>query len=234
MRSGAVVVAAGRGQRLGRSQNKALVALGGRPLLFHALERFAEVEAILEIVLVVHPDDYRTLADGENGRELERLRVTRIVEGGARRQDSVLEGLRALSASCEGALVHDAARPFVSPRLIERLARGLKADAAVIPSVPVRSTVKMVADHVIVRTVRRDDLWLAQTPQCCRRDLLISCLEDASAAGLELTDEAQALESYGYRARVVEDSPWNIKITTPQDLELAELLLPRRPWEYLP
>ncbi|MEE9392152.1 MAG: 2-C-methyl-D-erythritol 4-phosphate cytidylyltransferase [Planctomycetota bacterium] len=233
MDCGVVVVAAGTGKRLGRSENKAMVQLGDRPLLFHCLERFAAVKEVKEIVLVVHADDRAELSEGRNQELLHEFGVERMVEGGARRQDSVLNGLYALSSKLsEGAMIHDAARPFVSPGLVSVLAKSLSKNAGIVPAIRAMSTVKRVGqDEFVSRTENRKDFWLAQTPQVARRDILIDCLERVDRESLAVTDDAQALESCGFRVKVIEDSRWNFKITTPEDLALAELVLKQRPWE---
>ncbi|MEZ6194781.1 MAG: 2-C-methyl-D-erythritol 4-phosphate cytidylyltransferase [Planctomycetota bacterium] len=233
MKTGVVIVAAGRGERLGYDLRKAMVPLGDRPLLVHAVDRFAEArDLVAEIVLVVHDDDREPLTRGTWSAHLAAQGVTHLVEGGARRQDSVLNGLRALSRDCEAALVHDAARPFCSPGVVRRLVASLASSAGSIPTVPVTSTVKRITcDEIVAGTVDRRELRLAQTPQAARREILVEALERAEREGRDVTDEAQALESAGHKVAVVEDSPWNFKITTPDDLRLAELVLERRLWE---
>lgn len=229
MRAGTVIVAAGRGERLGAAVHKALVPLGGKPLLFHAVERFAAAsEDVAEIVLVLHPADLPAIEHSPEGDELRRLGVTRFVAGGERRQDSVLNGIRALGEDCDAVLVHDAARPFCSPGLIRRLVAALNLVPGAVPVVPVTSTVKRVgADGCVGETVDRSALRLAQTPQAGRRAELSAALTSATT----VTDEAQALEAAGHAVALVDDSPWNFKITTPADLRLAELVLEHDLWK---
>ncbi|MCB9831078.1 MAG: 2-C-methyl-D-erythritol 4-phosphate cytidylyltransferase [Planctomycetes bacterium] len=231
MRLGLVIVAAGVGERLGQGRHKALVPVGGRPMLLRCAEIFSSIPAVEERVLVVHADDLDALEDGELGRELRRYGAWRVVPGGARRQDSVLAGLRALGEAIEGALVHDAARPFVSRATIEALGRALEDAVGAVPVVPVASTVKRIGDGGrVVETLPRASLRLAQTPQAGRRRELIAALEAAAELGLEVTDDVAALEHLGHQVIAIPDSPWNFKVTTPQDLVLAELVAREGLW----
>ncbi len=157
---------------------------------------------------MVHDGDRE--ADHRNlGQHLIEQGVTHVVEGGARRQDSVLNGLRAVSRSCGAVLVSDAARPFCSAGLIRRLISRLATSAGAIPTAAtVTSTVKMITcDDLVARTVDRSELRLAQTPQAARREALIDALERAEKEVCEVTDESQALESIGHKVASVEDSP---------------------------
>lgn len=228
MRAGVVIVAAGRGERLGHLLRKAMVPVRGRPMVLRAAEAFAAVADVVETVLVMHAAD-RDALRAEWGDALEALGTVRFTEGGARRQDSVMRGLAALGEECEAALVHDAARPFVSADLVRRMLAALDDHAAVVPVVPATSTVKRVAGGRVVETVPRSELRLAQTPQGARRLALIAALEETERRGIGVTDDAQAMELAGHTVAVVEDSPSNFKVTTPEDLEVAEILAAR--WE---
>jgi 2-C-methyl-D-erythritol 4-phosphate cytidylyltransferase len=229
MRAGIVIVAAGKGERLGAAVHKALVPLGDRPLLHHAVSRFAEAgEVVAEMALVLHPDDLEGIASGPEGAALRELGVRHFVPGGARRQDSVLSGIRALGKDCEVVLVHDAARPFCRPSLVRDLIAALERTPGAVPVVPVTSTVKRAAaGQLVAETVDRSELRLAQTPQAGRRRELTAALESA----LDVTDESQALEAAGHAVSLVPDSPWNFKITTPADLRLAELVWAHDLWK---
>lgn len=219
---GVVVAAAGEGTRMGGTVRKPLRALGGRPILARALDAFARIPGIRARVAVVHPRDLdrapRTV--GRSGRGV------RFVAGGERRQDSVLAGLRALPLSCTHALVHDAARPLVSAAAIRRvMAAALRSGAASL-ALPLKDTPKRDDGRGrILKTVPREGLWRAQTPQAFRRGLLLRALERASRLGVEVTDEAQAVERLGVRVALVPGEETNLKITTPGDLRIAEALL---------
>jgi 2-C-methyl-D-erythritol 4-phosphate cytidylyltransferase len=226
-RAGLIVVAAGTGRRLGAERHKALVMLGGEPLVLHALRRLLTLPQLAPAVLVGHPDDRDALAG-----LLETLpRPVRLVDGGARRQDSVAAGLAALGEGedvPEVVLVHDAARPFVPlaplPALIA-LAREL---GAALLAVPLADTVKQACDGDggrSLRTVPREDLRAAQTPQAFRRVELLRELARAEREGRSVTDEAGLFEVAGLDVGFVEGSPLNFKVTTQQDLRLAEGVL---------
>jgi 2-C-methyl-D-erythritol 4-phosphate cytidylyltransferase len=212
-------VAAGRGLRMGGA-DKLLAPLAGRPFLAHTLAAFQACAAVGRVVLVIAPerlDDGRRLVR-EGGFD----KVTAVCAGGERRQDSVRAGLEALGP-CEWVVVHDGARPLVTARLIEEGLAAARETGAAICAVPVSDTIKEVAaSGEVERTVRREGLWLVQTPQVFRYDLL---LEAHRQARIEATDDAALVEAMGGRVRVYMGSPRNIKVTTPEDLALAEALV---------
>lgn len=219
MKIAAVIVAGGKGTRLGALLPKAFVSLGGKPLYQHSLETFLKHPAVAEVVLVLP----------ENAPARPLMANVRIVPGGTRRQDSVCNGLLALGSDVEGVLVHDAARPFVSSALIDRLAAELKAGRNAIAALPVSDTIKEVAGEKIIRTVDRQTLWQAQTPQA----FIVSQLKEAFAVAAqqrweEATDESFLIEKLGGTVHVVEGDAQNLKITTAADLELAEAILRNR------
>jgi len=214
----ALIVAAGRGERLGDARPKALVELAGRPLLQWSIDALQAVEGIETIVVALPggtPAPSGVIA----------------VEGGAVRSDSVR---RALAAAPLGdpVLVHDAARPLLTAELAERVISALLEDpaaGAAIAAAPVTDTVKRVGDGGVVReTLDRGELWAVQTPQVFRRGALESALDVAPDVLAQATDDASLLERAGGRVIVVDSSPENLKVTTPLDLELAEMLLARR------
>ena len=222
---GIVIVAAGRGERLGHRLRKAMVPLGGRPLVQHSAETFSQIEEVSALVCVSHTEDHQALREALPAGTL-------FCEGGARRQDSVRLGLDALPAEIDRVMVHDAARPFISRDTVLALARALEKGEGAVPATPMTSTVKRVdADGRILETVPREALRAAQTPQAARRKALCDALDAASSAGVEVTDEMQALERAGLNVAVVDGSPWNFKVTTPEDLRLAEWCQRERPWE---
>lgn len=221
----AVIVAAGRGIRLGSDRPKALVPLAGRSLLQRSAERLCSTNAIDELVLVVppgHADDPTVLA------AMDAVIATGtpclVVEGGAERQESVLRGVtRSQAGDHRLVMIHDAARPMVSREDVKRtLDRAAETGAALLAH-PATDTVKQVSDDLRVeRTLNRRDVWLAQTPQVFRRRQLIEALEAAASCGITLTDSASALERHGVAVTLVEASAPNPKITTAWDLERAE------------
>ncbi len=222
MNAAAIVVAAGRGERLAAGVPKAFIALAGRSLLAHALVPLAAHPEIAEIVAVVPADrsaHAERILDAVRGAKRRCLSVV----GGRERQDSVRAGLEAISATCDVILVHDAARPFASAALVGECLRVAAEKGAVIAALPARDTVKEVgADGAVARTLERHRLWLVQTPQAFRADLLREAHARALRDGVVATDDAALLESYGTRVWVVPGEAANVKITTPEDLEWAE------------
>jgi 2-C-methyl-D-erythritol 4-phosphate cytidylyltransferase len=218
----AVVVAAGRSQRMGF--DKLLTPLGGRPLLLHTLERLMQTEVPAEVVLVVRPDSQKEMeAVIEPLRD--KLRI-RLVEGGAQRQDSVYAGLKAVADSSEFVMVHDAARPFVTKELVDIVLNAAKASDAAVCGAPCSDTLKEVAeDGLVVRTVERARLWTVQTPQIFRTRLLRECYEAALATGEIFTDDTAVVERAGHPVRIVLYHGVNMKVTTPADWAIAEALL---------
>jgi 2-C-methyl-D-erythritol 4-phosphate cytidylyltransferase len=215
----AIVLAAGRGTRLGASQPKAYLPLRGKSIISYSLEAFSRCPLISELVVVIHPDDT------ERARHVLKLeKPVRVVYGGAQRQDSALAGVRA--ASGDFVLVHDAARPLVSLGLIERVIAAMKTHGAAVPALPVADSLKRVSEGFIIADVDRAELFSAQTPQGFARELLLEVLEHACAQGRYFTDEAGVLLAMStVRAKVVPGEAQNIKITTEADLQLAERLL---------
>jgi len=221
MRIAALVLAAGRGERLGARLPKALLALAGRPLLLHAIEALgacAELEAIVPVV---------PSAELARCAELvrDRPRVWAPVAGGAERQDSMRAGLAALPPDVELVAVHDAARPLVRPGDVSAVVAAARDHGAALLAVPLRDTLKRVRDGQVAETLPRVACWAAQTPQVFRADWLREALSKAEADGFQGTDDAQLVERLGIAVRVVEGDPRNLKITWPEDLEIAEALL---------
>jgi 2-C-methyl-D-erythritol 4-phosphate cytidylyltransferase len=218
----AVLVAAGRGERMGAGRAKAFLPLAGRALLLRAAEAFEAAPEVAAIVAVVPADEQRAARD-----LLAPLRkVTAVVAGGATRQDSVRAGLEALPSAFDGiVLVHDAARALIEPALIASVVRAAAETGAAIPVLPLVDTIKRVRDGAVGETLDRSELAAAQTPQGVRRALLQEALDEAARKGITVTDEAMAVEHLGRRVAAVVGSPRNLKITTPHDLRWAELLL---------
>jgi len=223
----AVVPAAGRGERMG--QRKALLKLAGRPMLLHTLERLMAARGCTEVVIAVHPDDLECFTSEWADRLRKEFRVSAIVPGGEYRQQSVLAALEATRAEADLILIHDAARPLVQPQLIEQVAARAAQTGAAIAAVPSVATVKEVnADGRILSTPPRESLWLAQTPQGFRRELILRAHRRAQDEGFLGTDDALLVERMGVPVVIVEDSAENLKITTPADLVVAEVILKRQ------
>jgi 2-C-methyl-D-erythritol 4-phosphate cytidylyltransferase len=218
---GAIVAAAGPGTRLGRGA-KALVELNGRTALARVVELFLALDEITRVV-VVGPPARLELAE----REVEALRPRKPVivrPGGDTRQHSVRAGLKALEG-CEYVLVHDAARPMASAALVRRVIAAAVQTGAAIPGVPPRDAVKRVEGGRVVESLDRSRLVLAQTPQGFRYALLERAHFQAADAGLVGDDDAQLVAAAGHPVTVVPGEPTNVKLTTPEDMEVLEALL---------
>jgi 2-C-methyl-D-erythritol 4-phosphate cytidylyltransferase len=218
---GAVVVAAGRGTRMGAADRKTFLPLAGKPVVVHALEAL-EAAGVAEIVLVAAAED----AERAEAlcREYGLSAVRRVVPGGAERPHSVREGLLALGA--EWAIVHDGARPLVAPGVIRRCVEAARRAGGAVAAVPVKDTIKLAdAAGMVEATPDRSRLWAVQTPQVFRRADLLRAIDAALADGFVATDDASAAERLGIPVQLVMGDYRNIKITTPEDLELAELWL---------
>ena len=219
MSVGALLLCAGRGARLGRAQEKALVPAAGKALFVWSLETLERVPAVDCIVLVGPVSKLKgALSADHEGK------IAAVVDGGRERQDSVAAGLRALPERCRHVAVHDSARPLVSAELVARvIADGLEHGAAV-PAVPLPDTLKRATLHTVDATIPRAGLGCAQTPQVFRRDWL----EDAHAqAQGKATDDAALVEALGHAVHLTEGDAVNFKVTTARDLELAEAWLRR-------
>lgn len=214
-----LIVAAGRGVRAGGGVPKQYRPLGGRPLLAHAVAAFAKHPRIARIQVVIDPED-RALYDAA----VEGYTLPEPVAGGARRQDSARHGLLALKENPPDlVLIHDAARPFVDEDVITRVLDALADHDGAIPALAASDTLKRAENGLIVETVARDGLFGAQTPQGFRFGAI--CEAHAFAAGKALTDDAAVAEVAGLSVALVEGSPDNIKLTSPEDFLRAERML---------
>ncbi|MGH7743122.1 MAG: 2-C-methyl-D-erythritol 4-phosphate cytidylyltransferase [Candidatus Eiseniibacteriota bacterium] len=227
MSVGAILLCAGRGERLALGVPKALASLAGRPLFSHALETL-ERSAVIETIVVVGPS--RALRESLAACGFAPAKVTAWAEGGRERQHSVARGLAALPPECDLVVVHDAARALLSAALLARVVGDARVHGAAIAAMPLEDTLKRATLEVIDDTVPRAGLWRAQTPQAFRRDLL----EAAHAAAAEsrapvATDDSVLVEALGTRVRLTHGEAINFKITTPEDLRLAEAALLGRP-----
>jgi 2-C-methyl-D-erythritol 4-phosphate cytidylyltransferase len=213
---GAIIVAAGQSLRMG-GYDKMLAPLAGQPLLLHSVRAFATCAAVDTVVVV---------ASAANEEEIRSLTaaipaVRGVVRGGSRRRDSVRAGLEALP-DCDYVIIHDGARPFVTRELIEAALAGARATGAALCALPVTDTVKREEANGLVRaTLSREGLWLAQTPQAFRRDLLVRA---HAVADIDATDDAALVEILGEPVRLVPGSARNLKVTTADDLALASAI----------
>jgi 2-C-methyl-D-erythritol 4-phosphate cytidylyltransferase len=218
----AILVAAGRGERMGAAQPKAFLPLAGESLLLRSARAFDQTKAVDAIIVVVPAGSEEATQD----LLMPIAKLHTVIPGGARRQDSVLAGLKSIPPAFEGVvLVHDAARPFVTVALIEEVVREARGQGAALPVLDLVDTIKRVRGGRVVETLDRTTLGAAQTPQGFRFRLLLRAYEEAFRADTLLTDEAMAVERLGASVVAVKGSVHNRKLTTPADLVWAEQLL---------
>lgn len=219
-----IIPAAGSGTRLGAPEPKAWTLLGARPLLSYALETFRHHPGVSEIILVVGAAEMeRALALLATGPD---HLSEKVVLGGAERQESVWLGLQEVDPDAEMVLIHDAARPFISSTVIDRCVETIRNYGAAVVSHRLADTVKQVdTDNIIRATIPRETLWGAQTPQGFRTGLIMDAYQQARAEKWIVTDDAALVEKTGHAVRIVEGEVMNFKITTPEDLAMAERLL---------
>ena len=217
---GAVILAAGSASRMG-GIDKVMAELGGEPMIRRTVRAFQTCDAVAEIVIVTREDLIQPIA--ELCREYPK--VISVVAGGSSRQASVGKGLNALSREMKLAAVHDGARPLISWQLIDCCIRAANTYGAAAPAVPVKDTIKTVEGGIVVNTPERAKLRAAQTPQVFDLDLLKGALVKAEQDGAEVTDDCSAVERLGMKIKIVEGDERNLKVTTPMDLKIAELLL---------
>jgi 2-C-methyl-D-erythritol 4-phosphate cytidylyltransferase len=229
-RNVAIIVAGGDGTRLGREGGKQLAVVAGMPVLGHTIAAFEACAAVDAIVVVAHPSrvgEYTAVVRQSGARKVES-----IVPGGETRQDSVANGLVVVGQSADIIIVHDGARPLVTPALIEETIRGLVEDASASGAIvghPSYDTVKSVVEEGYVETTEdRERLWLVQTPQVFRAVVLRDAYARAAAEGFRGTDDASIVERTGGRIRLILGPRDNIKVTVPEDLVVVERLLAER------
>jgi len=223
MRTQVIIPAAGSGVRLGANVPKPLILLKGKEILVYSLEVFEQAAAIEGIVIVApaeHCVEFETVVKKYNFKK-----PIRVIAGGKTRSESVSNGLSTIDPNTDYVLIHDAARPLVSLKLVEDSIRACHESKAIVVAVPVKSTIKrtdpMTRD--INATLDRNILWEAQTPQVFAYELLNQAHQ--RGIGLEATDDAFLVERFGAKVKVLEGEYKNIKITTPEDLKIAEVLL---------
>ena len=219
-RCGAVIVAAGSASRMG-GIDKVMAPLGGIPMVARTAAAFQNCDAIAEIVIVTRPDLIRPISALCAGMD----KVRAVVAGGSSRQESVWLGLNALSEDIQLAAIHDGARPLVSNLVIDRTVRAANSYGAAAPAVPVKDTIKVVKGGLVEKTPERATLQAVQTPQVFDFDLLRGALKKAEEEKAAVTDDCSAVERLGMKVKIVEGDERNLKVTTPMDLKIAEMLL---------
>lgn len=217
---GAVIVAAGSASRMG-GIDKVMADLGGEPMILRTVRAFQNCDAIASIVIVTREDLIQPIA----GLCRDMKKVVAVVAGGGSRQESVHLGLNALPKGTKLAAVHDGARPLISWQIIDRVVRAANTYGAAAPAIPVKDTIKVVSGGLVKETPDRATLQAVQTPQAFDFDLLRGALKKAEADGASVTDDCSAVERTGMKIKIVEGDERNLKVTTPMDLKIAELLL---------
>ena len=217
---GAVIVAAGSASRMG-GIDKVMADLGGEPMILRTVRAFQNCDAIASIVIVTREDLIQSIA----GLCRDMKKVVAVVAGGGSRQESVHLGLNALPKGTKLAAVHDGARPLISWQVIDRVVRAANTYGAAAPAIPVKDTIKVVSGGLVQETPDRARLQAVQTPQVFDFDLLRGALKKAEADGASVTDDCSAVERTGMKIKIVEGDERNLKVTTPMDLKIAELLL---------
>ncbi len=226
MSNTAVILAAGLGKRMQAGHNKQFIEICGQSVLTHTLTIFAQIPEIAKIVLVVRAGEEDTCRNmipeiAEN--------KTVLAIGGKERQDSVHNGIRAITWECEYILIHDGARPLITEEVIRRTLLAAKNSGAAICAVPVKDTIKQAdSDGNVLATIPRESLWAVQTPQVFRADLIRRAYENAYVHNHYGTDDASLVEYLGEKIKIVTGDYENIKITTPEDIPTAEQILQKR------
>lgn len=224
----AIIVAGGRGTRMEGKLRKQYLSLAGLPILTRTLTVFARCDVVKQIVLVVPGDDIDFCRESILEPEGFSHEIV-LIPGGERRQDSVFNGLNALDADCRIVVIHDGVRPLVQDEQLIACIDGARQTGACIMGVPAYETLKQVdaSDHII-QTLKRDDVWLAQTPQAFRHDLIRKAHDRARLEGYSATDDASLVERIGAAVKIITGSRNNIKITVREDLEMAGWILDAR------
>lgn len=224
MKVGAIVVAAGFGVRFKSKTSKPLSKIGGKPSIVCCLQSLEKQKDIKTIVIVVNEDNVKDIKKVVSDYKLKK--VVQFVNGGKRRQDSVFNGLNVLDKNFDFILIHDAARPFIDQVCLKDVLKKAYKYKMAILAVPVKPTIKEVVDGFVTKTLNRDNLWEIQTPQVFERNLLVKSYE--KFANHDVTDDAFLMEKMGLTVRVVMGSYDNIKLTTLEDLELAQIIAKKR------
>ncbi len=223
-----IIPAAGHGQRMRSDTEKPYITIGGRSILAHTLAVFEACPAVDGYVLVVEPSRVQSCTEhlSESGDAFPKL--VEVVAGGSTRQESVYRGLMALDDDTGSVLIHDAARPCVEKDALEASVLGCVRYGAVISATPSTDTMKIIRDGLVEATPERSTIWRAQTPQTFQYRVLRSAHERAREEDYAGTDDAELVERAGYVVRVLEGTPDNIKVTSAEDLEIAERILRRQ------
>ncbi len=218
----AILVCAGNATRMG-GVNKILMPLGDSNVVGHSMLAFEQSDDIVEIIVVTKPEHFAAIR--ETAESLHITKLAHLTEGGETRQKSVLQGLRLVSKESQYIAVHDGARPLVKPEHIARVIKDASVFGGATLGVPVKDTIKVVDDGLITDTPHRPSLYITQTPQVFRKRLYFEAVDFAEEHGLDFTDDCQLVEAIGGKVYMTVGDYTNIKITTPEDRAIAEVLL---------
>lgn len=225
----AIIVAAGKGTRMNARMNKQFMLLNDKPLLVQTLEVFQSCKAIDSIILVAGREELQICKEqilDAYGFD----KVDKLVCGGAERQQSVFNGIRLLNENCSVVVIHDGARPIVPEGIIERCIEGAKMYGAVSAGMPAKETIKILNEEDFVEyTPERGRVWITQTPQAFKPDIIRKAHERAVVKGITGTDDAFLVEHMGIKVKMIEGSYENIKVTTPEDIIIAETIMNKNP-----
>ena len=222
MNTSAVIVCAGNSTRMD-GVNKILLPLGDRKVIGVTMQAFQKCESVAEVIIVCREADMPAIKEEAEAAGITKLKT--CVTGGATRQESVISGIKQISKDTELIAVHDGARPLVKPEHIERVIKDAKVFGGATLGVPVKDTIKTVDDGLITDTPPRNKLFITQTPQIFKRSLYFEGIDFALEHGLDFTDDCQLVEAIGGKVAMTTGDYTNIKITTPEDIAIAEILL---------
>ncbi|NLK97596.1 2-C-methyl-D-erythritol 4-phosphate cytidylyltransferase [Defluviitalea saccharophila] len=223
-----IIPAAGKGKRMGTQMNKQYLELGGKPIIVHTIEKFDQSPRIHEIIIVTSKEEMEYFKK-EIVSKYHFNKPLKVVAGGKERQESVYNGLKNISPEAEIILIHDGARPFVSLEEIEKSVEGAREYGSCVIGVRVKDTIKICNEEgYIESTPRREGLWAVQTPQSFQTSIILEAHKKAEEDHFLGTDDATLVERLGYPIKILEGGYQNIKITTPDDLTIGEVILSKR------
>ncbi|MCX8083536.1 MAG: 2-C-methyl-D-erythritol 4-phosphate cytidylyltransferase [Calditerrivibrio sp.] len=214
-----IIPAGGIGKRFSKKEKKQFYKFAGKEIIYHTLLRLKSVDAA-EFIIGCSDDDYNVLEDILNDLGIKNYS---FAPAGQERQHTVYNCI--IRAHSDFVLIHDAVRPFLSKIIIDRMLEHYSKYYGIVCGIKVKDTVKMISDNIVDKTIDRNKLYLIHTPQVFNRNILLRCLKELNDRGIFITDESMALEFFGYEVGFVESEWYNIKITTKEDLHLAEYIL---------
>lgn len=221
----AIILAAGKGSRMNAGMNKLYVNIKGKPILAHTLGVFFACKHIYEIILVIGDGEEEMCRENVLNK-IEGSKPVKLVIGGKERQDSVYNGLKNVCKDTDVILIHDGARPFITEGTIGESIKQALLHKAVTIGIPVKDTIKEIdKEGFVANTPQRSNLWLTQTPQAFMREVIVQAYESSNADRAAVTDDATLVERMGIKVKMIRGSYDNIKITTPEDIALAEAIL---------